>query len=360
MVLRRRDGGGGGGSGGGDKNPPPPQGGPQGPTLTTTFILPSKGDKNPDHWKTITDWAKSEDAHIVDFSHAFVQPAATPQTVVVEFQEKPFNLVTAFITSVAGQAGNGAPTTQGTDHAAPTGTSPNASPPATPVVVVSSQPTLLISGEAETAHTASGEESAATGSANSQSPHKGSDDSDSGPGTDSEGTSTNTATAPPLASNSSTAISGGFTSSSTAAPGPIGASKASSNNRTIAIATSMTIVTVLLLLGAFFLYRRRRRARERDRREWEQTHADIADAVREVDGPARLDALWGRIVVPKERVPINAGGVYGEAQNEKAAEMRRLSSNASGTSLAESEMDSARSSLDSSGGKTRRGGFTVL
>ncbi|KAJ6582077.1 hypothetical protein B0H19DRAFT_523714 [Mycena capillaripes] len=54
----------------------------------------------------------------------------------------------------------------------------------------------------------------------------------------------------------------------------------SHNANTVAIVAGVVAPLVLIILAAagFLLYRRRRRAR--DRREWERTHAEIADAVR--------------------------------------------------------------------------------
>ncbi|KAJ6614170.1 hypothetical protein B0H10DRAFT_2046270 [Mycena sp. CBHHK59/15] len=61
----------------------------------------------------------------------------------------------------------------------------------------------------------------------------------------------------------------------------------SSKSSTPIIAGVLVPVLVLLLAtAALVLHRRRRRAR--DRREWERTHASIADAVRQVGGPATL------------------------------------------------------------------------
>jgi len=48
------------------------------------------------------------------------------------------------------------------------------------------------------------------------------------------------------------------------------------------------ILVIILGAGGFVLYKRYQRAR--DRREWERTHAEIADAVRQVGGPATSGA----------------------------------------------------------------------
>ncbi|KAJ7117443.1 hypothetical protein C8R44DRAFT_196980 [Mycena epipterygia] len=53
------------------------------------------------------------------------------------------------------------------------------------------------------------------------------------------------------------------------------------------------IVLLLLAAGAVALYKRRQRAR--DRREWERTHAEIADAVRQVSSSATPPSTWSRL-----------------------------------------------------------------
>ncbi|KAJ7509672.1 hypothetical protein B0H11DRAFT_1254999 [Mycena galericulata] len=58
---------------------------------------------------------------------------------------------------------------------------------------------------------------------------------------------------------------------------------------------------VVLVVSGVFLYKRRRRAR--DRREWERTHAEIADAVRQV-GTSTPMPSWGRTM----DFPLEKGG----------------------------------------------------
>ncbi|KAJ7694664.1 hypothetical protein B0H17DRAFT_1199184 [Mycena rosella] len=73
--------------------------------------------------------------------------------------------------------------------------------------------------------------------------------------------------------------------------------KSKSTNRTPIVAGVVGAIVLLALLAAVVaLYQRRRRLR--DRREWERTHAEIADAVREVGGPGVLPATagsWSRV-----------------------------------------------------------------
>ncbi|KAJ7742797.1 hypothetical protein B0H16DRAFT_1562402, partial [Mycena metata] len=71
------------------------------------------------------------------------------------------------------------------------------------------------------------------------------------------------------------------------------ASTKSSTNKTMPIVVGIVVPLVLMILSgaAFFLYKRRQRAR--DRREWERTHEEIADAVREIGGPATVPA-WSQ------------------------------------------------------------------
>ncbi|KAJ7117441.1 hypothetical protein C8R44DRAFT_982980 [Mycena epipterygia] len=86
----------------------------------------------------------------------------------------------------------------------------------------------------------------------------------------------------------------------TPSPGfPVAASAKSKSSKAPVIA-GVLVPILLLLLGAagFVLYKRRQRAR--DRREWERTHAEIADAVRQVGGstggtPPYAGSVWSRV-----------------------------------------------------------------
>ncbi|KAJ7181094.1 hypothetical protein C8R46DRAFT_1345245 [Mycena filopes] len=69
---------------------------------------------------------------------------------------------------------------------------------------------------------------------------------------------------------------------------------------------------VLLLLGAtaYLIFKRRQRARARDRREWERTHAEIAEVVRQVGGPATIAVpVWGAADVGEAYKARGYGGV---------------------------------------------------
>ncbi|KAJ7902533.1 hypothetical protein B0H14DRAFT_1138995 [Mycena olivaceomarginata] len=82
------------------------------------------------------------------------------------------------------------------------------------------------------------------------------------------------ALATPAASSSTTSMS---STPTTAASHPH-----SGKSARIVAGVVTPLVLLLLLAAALALYRRRRRAR--DRREWERTHEEIADAVRQVGG----------------------------------------------------------------------------
>ncbi|KAJ7906019.1 hypothetical protein B0H13DRAFT_728828 [Mycena leptocephala] len=71
------------------------------------------------------------------------------------------------------------------------------------------------------------------------------------------------------------------TSTSLAAP-------SKSHNKAAPIIAGVVVPIVLIILAAagFILYKRRKRAR--DRREWERTHAEIADAVRQIGAPVKV------------------------------------------------------------------------
>ncbi|KAJ6475799.1 hypothetical protein C8R47DRAFT_1075951 [Mycena vitilis] len=76
-------------------------------------------------------------------------------------------------------------------------------------------------------------------------------------------------------------------------PNAVGATR----SKTVPIVVGVVVPVVLIGLAAagVVLYKRRRRAR--DRREWERTHEAIADAVRQVGGPASSAAAlpaWSR------------------------------------------------------------------
>ncbi|KAJ7130874.1 hypothetical protein C8R46DRAFT_1236077 [Mycena filopes] len=117
--------------------------------------------------------------------------------------------------------------------------------------------------------------------------------------------SSRTTTSPPFTSQSlspTDAPTLSFSSSSsllTSSPSPTATAftspaPAKSNNKMVPIVAGAVVPAVLLLFGAtaLFLYKRRQRAR--DRREWERTHAEIADAVRQVGGPATRMPSWSR------------------------------------------------------------------
>nr|GAT55250.1 predicted protein [Mycena chlorophos] len=113
---------------------------------------------------------------------------------------------------------------------------------------------------------------------------------------------------PQSPSSTPAGVGGMSVQTSSAAPQPLASSDTSSSssttpppksdfskhkNHAVAIAVSVCIVVLLLLGVAFVLYRRHRRTR--DRRAWERTHAEIADAVQELGGPARMSGLWRRL-----------------------------------------------------------------
>lgn len=77
----------------------------------------------------------------------------------------------------------------------------------------------------------------------------------------------------------------------------VAAVSTSTNPRAGPIVAGVLVPVLLLLLGtaAWLAWRRRRRVR--DKREWERTHAEIAEAVRGVGGRARVSLLpsaWTR------------------------------------------------------------------
>ncbi|KAK7008270.1 hypothetical protein R3P38DRAFT_3025266 [Favolaschia claudopus] len=80
-------------------------------------------------------------------------------------------------------------------------------------------------------------------------------------------------------------------------------------NKTASIIAGVLVPLFLLALcaTAFIIHKRRRRAR--DRREWERTHAEIADAVREMHGevPSAV-APWSMARVDVKAPPDYGGG----------------------------------------------------
>ncbi|KAJ7899367.1 hypothetical protein B0H13DRAFT_2337171 [Mycena leptocephala] len=66
------------------------------------------------------------------------------------------------------------------------------------------------------------------------------------------------------------------------------AAPSKSHNKAAPIIAGVVVPIVLIILAAagFILYKRRKRAR--DRREWERTHAEIADAVRQIGAPVKV------------------------------------------------------------------------
>jgi len=83
----------------------------------------------------------------------------------------------------------------------------------------------------------------------------------------------------------------------------IAASAKPSNKTPIIAGVVVPILFITLCAGVFVLYKRRQRAR--DRREWERTHEAIADAVRQVGGPATGGAMspyssgvWSHLDLP--------------------------------------------------------------
>ncbi|KAK7024908.1 hypothetical protein R3P38DRAFT_3193830 [Favolaschia claudopus] len=81
------------------------------------------------------------------------------------------------------------------------------------------------------------------------------------------------------------------------------------SNKTAGIVAGVLVPLLLLALcaTAFIIHKRRRRAR--DRREWERTHAEIADAVREMHGevPSAV-APWSMARVDVKAPPDYGGG----------------------------------------------------
>ncbi|KAJ7653322.1 hypothetical protein DFH06DRAFT_531820 [Mycena polygramma] len=111
---------------------------------------------------------------------------------------------------------------------------------------------------------------------------------------------TNTTNANPTSSESLpllTSSSSLTPTNPTASPSPNTVGVQKSPNKTVPIVVGVVVPVVLIGLAAagVVLYKRRRRAR--DRREWERTHEAIADAVRQVGGPASSAAAlpaWSR------------------------------------------------------------------
>ncbi|KAJ7148410.1 hypothetical protein C8R43DRAFT_518181 [Mycena crocata] len=78
-----------------------------------------------------------------------------------------------------------------------------------------------------------------------------------------------------------------FTPITSSIPIPVAAASNKSKNHTPIIAGVIAPVAFLVLIAAgVLMYKRRQRSR--DRREWERTHAAIANAVRQVNDPAAL------------------------------------------------------------------------
>ncbi|KAJ7906018.1 hypothetical protein B0H13DRAFT_728812 [Mycena leptocephala] len=98
----------------------------------------------------------------------------------------------------------------------------------------------------------------------------------------------------PVVTPSGSAFTTGSSSSSPSSPFSVGASSKSAPKTAAIIAGVLVPLFFLLFLGAaYFGYKRRRRLN--DRREWERTHAEIADAVRNVSGPATPPSAWARL-----------------------------------------------------------------
>ncbi|KAF7370199.1 hypothetical protein MSAN_00650700 [Mycena sanguinolenta] len=90
-------------------------------------------------------------------------------------------------------------------------------------------------------------------------------------------------------------------SSPATSPPPIAGAASHNNNKTARIVAGVLVPLVVIALGiaAFIIYKRRQRVH--DRREWERTHEEIADAVRQVGAatPAAVLAAgppaWGDV-----------------------------------------------------------------
>ncbi|KAJ7717104.1 hypothetical protein DFH07DRAFT_861558 [Mycena maculata] len=102
----------------------------------------------------------------------------------------------------------------------------------------------------------------------------------------------NSDSAPPGPTSAQTVPTG--TNASTAletSPSPTAAVLASSKSNKTPVIAGVVVPVLVIILGAggFIFYKRHKRTR--DRREWERTHEEIADAVRQVGGPAAARAM---------------------------------------------------------------------
>ncbi|KAJ7066260.1 hypothetical protein C8F01DRAFT_697244 [Mycena amicta] len=319
-------------------------------TFTFTTVLPPESDTQG--WKSISNkWLQANTGHLKPFP---VAPTDSAQSVVFEIITKPFSVVKANIIQP--------PRT--------TSTQVNPNPPTVPTT-----PFPTHTPGTTTSDTPAGASSLAiTGTATilltfaTPSPEASSTPSVPEGGSGALGTSPNecyeapcTTTAPPQMPSGTNDLPSGVQQgegnhSPTAPPSSSPSSSApKSHSSTPIIIGVVTCVGALLLAAiAFLIYRRLKRAR--DRRAWERTHEEIADAVRQVGGHARLSGLWRRFggradknrATPppaNEQAPLfEAGRMVNDLEKQQPQNVVSTHLNASSVSVS-SASASARSSL---------------
>ncbi|KAF7310024.1 hypothetical protein MIND_00375300 [Mycena indigotica] len=255
---------------------------------TTTYTLPPEA--STDEWKAIYNTWKEDGLPGQSFP---VAPQSTPQTVEIEYTKDPGGHIHYIaVMTLPGPAPPTISTTvppTGVSASSPTGDAAQNTGNSTDILMESS--TKSRSRMSETSRTSLTDVMLSTSTF-------GADPSPLG--------ATDVVPTTSIAPTSASAASSASSPTHSARPG--------TPTHAVAIGVGTCIAALLLAAAAFLIYRKCKR--RRDRRAWERTHAEIADAVRQVGGAGA--AVGGGVAA------AGAGGAAGRRVSALSGIWRRI------------------------------------